>query len=324
MPSIILTADDYGANDFIDNGIIKAIQDGVVNSVAAFVTFPDSQARIQRLINIKNQQAALGNTIGIGLHFSLTAGWPIIRQKNTLTNPHSNDFIFRNASNYPFNKVSKTEIKNELQAQVDTLAAWVGGVYNIDHVSNHHGVTYIDTSIFNAYADQISNNHIPIRSPLNWSRSRLKYMDFDPFIPSFPLAMQGVKLRWMEKVFETGRKKISRRVEYAQGRGIRFPYCVADTFYGQPFVENIDYLISQLQSTELAEQDNQCVEIMFHLGNYAASPFQPDPDENSETHGIDPSYYSNRKLELNAIRKYNWTMALPEINVQKITYRELT
>ena len=50
MGSLILTADDYGACDFIDNGIIQALEQGKINTVTAFVTHPESKQRLDKLL----------------------------------------------------------------------------------------------------------------------------------------------------------------------------------------------------------------------------------------------------------------------------------
>lgn len=316
MAQVILTADDYGANDFIDKGIERGIQEGIINSVAAFVTHKDSRQRIDKLAALQTAEAQKGNHFAIGLHFSVTSGSPVSGKRSTLTYPETNDVTFRDAYNYPFRKIFEDDLAEELQLQIDTLAGWLGGVHKIDHVSNHHGVTYVEDDLFEPYADVIRKNDIPMRSPLNWSKSKLKYMDFDPLVPLFPLARVGVKLRWIEKIFEAGLlKRITRREGYARDIGVQFPYCVADTFYGQPFIENIDYLVAQLSGQE------DTVEMMFHLGHYLKSPRDFVPEEQEETDGVDNAYYPNRKRELNAIRKYNWAECFEELDIKKVTYR---
>lgn len=320
---IILTADDYGANDFIDEAIIKGITERKINSVAVFVTYPDSELRVKRLRELQQVEAAKGNPFGIGLHFSITAGWAVTGRQTSLSYPNGSNGLFRDAYDYPFRFVSKLEMQDELNAQILLLKKWLGVVDLIDHVSNHHGVTYIDTDLFHSYAQVIESYRIPIRSPLNWSQSGLKYKDFDPFIPSFPLARQGMKLRWMDKISDALPKSIHARLDYAKQLKLKFPYCVNDTFYGQPFYENLDYLLLQYNKASFDGEENVCAEMMFHLGNYDKSPYSSMESEHINTDGIDGAYYSNRKLELRTIRVYDLDSALQELGINRITYRQL-
>jgi predicted glycoside hydrolase/deacetylase ChbG (UPF0249 family) len=319
MKKIILTADDYGANDFIDKGIIDGIKSGIINSVAAFVTFKDSKERIEKLIALKKSEALKGNLIGIGLHFSITAGWPIIKKHNTLSYPNINDIIFRDATNYPFERIKEKEIQAELSAQIELLASWLGGIHEIDHVSNHHGVTYLDTSIFRAYSSTIKNNYqIPIRSPLAWSKSDIRFWDYDTKL-SIPLGRQGIELGWTLQLFETFQKNIKKRIKHAEQLALKFPYCFNDSFYGQPYVENINFLLEQFAENKTAAS----VEFMFHLGYYEKSPHKESPHEKEEIVGINSKYFSFRKLELAAIKSYNWNVRLQEMEIEKIVFRSL-
>lgn len=73
----LLTADDYGTIDYIDQGIINVIRAGKINSVACFETrferngemeFPE---RIQKLSDLKKADFEFS----IGLHFFISAGF---------------------------------------------------------------------------------------------------------------------------------------------------------------------------------------------------------------------------------------------------------
>lgn len=73
----ILTADDYGAIDYIDRGIMKAIRAGKINSAACFATRFERNGemelpeRIQKLSDLKKE----GFEFSIGLHFCISAGF---------------------------------------------------------------------------------------------------------------------------------------------------------------------------------------------------------------------------------------------------------
>ena len=147
MASLILTADDYGACDFIDNGIIRALRDRKINTVTAFVTHPDSESRMASLIVLREElkQQHGYYTFNIGLHFSLTSGTALTGRSSLTDNEAGDDnkFEFHEAKNYPFRKVKHEHLQYELTAQLNLLESWLGNI-PIDHVTNHHGVCYLD------------------------------------------------------------------------------------------------------------------------------------------------------------------------------------
>ena len=325
MGSIILTADDYGACDFIDNGIIRALRDGKINTVTAFVTHPDSKTRMESLITLREelkQQNGGTYTFNIGLHFSLTSGTALTGESSLTIDEAGDDkkFEFKEAKNYPFRKIKLEDLQYELTAQLNLLDTWLGKT-PIDHVSNHHGICYLDVDFFEEYIKTISlfkndalKNKLPIRSPWSWLKSDMKvWKKGKLFVPT---VKQGLELGLWTKIADLTNRQLKLREKEAYELAINFPHVLADTFYGQPFGENLDALFSELGKKDYS------AEFMFHLGHPGRSVInlQKTIDDLIMPHGIDRSYFLNRTKELDVLSGTDIDNKINQNNLTKIFF----
>ena len=120
---IIINADDYGMHKDINDGIIKAYNDGVLTSTTVMMNYCD-ESELLRL-----RKEAKG--IGIGIHFTLTQGFPLT------------DVSFKRIDG-KFDRVKlyngefcDQEIKNELRSQLNKMFAF--GVIPT-HIDSHHHI----------------------------------------------------------------------------------------------------------------------------------------------------------------------------------------
>jgi len=317
---IILTADDYGAIDFIDTGILNALSDRNINCVSAFVCFYDSKKRMETLVQKQNEVKA-DHKVGIGLHFSLTTGEPITRSDATGLVSHNGRFL--SPRKYPFKRVTKAigQFEAELRAQIELLGRWLGGVENIDHISNHHGVVYVDDDLFKVYARVVAEYKIPMRSPLVWSKAKLPFINAYPILtppgmrPFNPLTRYGIReLQWVWEVFEAVNYR--RRVRIAEQLSIPTPFCNNDCIYGLAFKENIERMLDQYVDRDMA------TEFMFHLGE-ADLPEGHHYDKISAPEGIDNRYFPTRKEESDLLRNMPLKDVLKARSIDPIVYRDL-
>lgn len=325
MSSIILTADDYGACDFIDNGIIRALRDKKINTVTAFVTHPDSKSRMETLIALREelkQQNGGQYTFNIGLHFSLTSG-TALTGKSSLTVNEAGDgkFELHEAKNYPFRKVKHEDLQYELTAQLNLLQEWLGTT-PIDHVTNHHGVCYLDLGFFEEYIKTISlykpekyKNQLPIRSPMSWLKSDMKTWKNGKVL--LPTIKQGLNLGFWKKAGDVTNRKLKIRLEHAYRLEISYPDFLADTIYGLPFGENISFLVEQLGPK------NYSAEFMFHLGHpgRTVTDLQKTIDDLIMPHGIDRGYFLNRTKELDVLCGTDLDQLFKTHEVERIFYQ---
>ncbi len=315
----ILTADDYGACDFIDNGIIKAIKAGKINSVACFaVPFgkeDDLAQRITRLVELKKDF-----NFSIGLHFSLTAGRSnmasTFENGNSLTeyDKYEDRHYMMNAYNYHFWKVQEQELEEELQSQIERLQACLGADIQIDSISNHHGIVYMSTRLFRPYAAVAQKNNIPLRSPRIWRKAGLPFRNWDRW-PYNPMIRQGLRLRLLDQALDANDE--DDRLRLADEFGITYPTCLVDEIYGQAYPANIKALFESFNLGVFS------AEFMFHLGdpeyreNKGLGPSEAFKLE--EPWGIDAGYFSGREKELDLLMNYT----LPLAPLQKASFREL-
>lgn len=327
MSSLILTADDYGACDFIDNGIIRALRDKKINTVTAFVTHPDSKPRMESLLTLREelkQQNGGIYTFNIGLHFSLTSGTSLTGA-SSLTDEEAGDdgkFEFHEAKNYPFKKIKHEHLQNELSAQLNLLDEWLGDA-PIDHVTNHHGVCYLDLGFFEEYIKSINlfksnklKTKLPIRSPMSWLKSDMKTWKNGKVL--IPTIKQGIELGFWKKVGDVTNKKLRIREEHAFALEINYPIFLADTIYGLPYEENIKFLLEQLAPKDYS------VEFMFHLGHPGreVQDMRKTIDDLIMPHGIDRGYFLNRTEELKALSSLPLDALLKQHEIEKIFYAE--
>jgi predicted glycoside hydrolase/deacetylase ChbG (UPF0249 family) len=327
MASLILTADDYGACDFIDNGIIRALRAGKINTVTAFVTHPDSKERMATLVALREELKQQNNgkyTFNIGLHFSLTSG-TALTGLSTLTDDEADDdgkYEFHEAKNYPFRKIKHEHLQYELRAQLNLLEEWLGQI-PLDHVTNHHGVCYLDLGFFEEYIKTISlfkpekyNHQLPIRSPMSWLKSDMRTWHNGKVL--IPTIKQGLELGFWKKAGDVTNKKLRIRLEDAYRLEINYPDFLADTIYGLPFGENISFLLNELAPK------NYSAEFMFHLGHpgQTVSDLQKTINGLIMPHGIDRGYFLNRTKELDVLTGTNIDALLTQHEIQKIFYAE--
>lgn len=339
MGKIIITADDYGACDFIDNGIIRALRGGHINTVSAFVTHSDSVQRLKSLLQLREELFAEKQfQFNIGLHFSLTSGFSLQHKKSTLTEAaprEDGNYYFLSEKKYPFKYVSDNDMKNELIAQLQSLESTLGDVH-IDHVSVHCGIPYLDARLFPVYVDTIRSyvpktptpsGTLPVRSPGSWFRGKgIPNCCYHPenggiiLIPG--LAAQGIGFGYWKKIKQTTGKKLIAKKEDVVKAGLRTPDYLVDVIYNQACAPGINCVVNAIKGADIS------AELMLHLG------YQDGLDDLEElefeqavntVHGIDKIYFEKRmREELATIEEINLaqaTTAHPDI--QRIFYSDL-
>ncbi|WP_027420421.1 ChbG/HpnK family deacetylase [Crocinitomix catalasitica] len=297
-PKIILNADDFGAMDGIDQGIIAGIKAGVVNSVSTFVNFPDSYQRIANLLS--NEE--IKGKFKLGLHLSITSGYgdnPELYE--TLMVANSNKFATKRDVNLKI--VDLNELKICLQEQIDKLANWLGGYQFIDHINMHHNLWNLHPDFFNVQLElrqELMTNkfNIPTRSPFSWSKSGLKYYKYDGarLLPAVKEGLETLsdfltpwtgKASTMLKIFRnTGPDNASfQRDAYAK-IGIKHAFCFVDQYYGQPFKKNLERILEH-------HKEGEVIEFMLHLF------LRGHKLENKN--GININYLETRMIELETL-----------------------
>jgi len=346
---IILTADDYGCSDFIDNGVEDAVLDGKINSVACFVSHADSKERIRELLSMKKilqEQNKPTAGFGIGLHFSMTSGKALTGQ-SSLTDPNDkNSTYFREAFGYDFSDINPQDLQLELIAQLDKMREIMDGE-PIDHLSHHHGFVYMHEPLYNIYVDTLKDYNrkhgldIPMRSPVAWFRrfnagpadnqdTKSCHHCFDNLDKKLitPAAIEGIKLMMWKKYFQTTYGVMRKRKRVTDDKEIRTPELLCDIIYGQASKDNPDGIRETLKKIfHIYSKDD-----LLTCGGYAESGFSAEMmfhvgkgelDKADVPHGINEGYFKGRLEELDALKTFDLEAALKHTNTTKSIYADI-
>lgn len=160
MDRLIFTADDYGACDGIDLGVLDAVGAGRINSVACFANGPNAVHRI-RVLN----QARSGKQVDLGCHLTLTSGRPLTDAVDWMRHPKTGEFRSYIRHNRLRNEErrEKEGIKTELAAQIKALTDFGA---EVRHLSSHHNILCWWRPHWDAFTEIARDFNIPIRSPL--------------------------------------------------------------------------------------------------------------------------------------------------------------
>jgi len=175
--TIIFTADDYGAYKEIDDGVLEAIDNGWLNSVAMLANGPNLSTSAA---NIKKRQDA--GKVDIGCHFTINSGYAKSERMK------ENKFFTSNGHFQPYFRMNFWEItrpknlkdnllalKDELKAQIDAL---VSKGLTVKHLSSHFNTLLFYKEFFQAQCEVLAEpkyQHIKIRS-MNVKPKHAKYV----------------------------------------------------------------------------------------------------------------------------------------------------
>lgn len=189
MKKVIFTADDYGAIPEIDEGIREAVRAGRINSVAVFANGRDDhwQDSIAQLIEAGDEARIAAppgtrHTLEIGLHLTLTSGWPIVghdalreQRRRRCDRGDEGACQFHHVNDFNFG-VERDIVYEELQAQYCKLATTLSALqvdrphdaprYEIMHLSSHYNILNLNLNQFEAFVDLARITATPIRSPI--------------------------------------------------------------------------------------------------------------------------------------------------------------
>ncbi|MFK8039040.1 MAG: ChbG/HpnK family deacetylase [Crocinitomicaceae bacterium] len=135
-PTLIFTADDFGAYKEIDDGIISALDKGWLNSVAMLANGHDMDTSVRKIMPYQKAKK-----VDIGLHFTFNSGRALSKamQKNPNFTHHGH---FRPYFNMNIERIlrksrvekNKADLKTEIIAQIEFLEN--KGI-EVKHLSSH-------------------------------------------------------------------------------------------------------------------------------------------------------------------------------------------
>ena len=131
VPTLVINADDFGLSEGINRGILEAFHAGALRSASMMVTMPAFGDAVCRA-------KATGPALGIGLHFTLTAGRPLTRALS-LVDRDTGDFVGPSTVLVRAftGRIRHNEVEDECAAQI--ARAREAGI-ELTHLDGHHHV----------------------------------------------------------------------------------------------------------------------------------------------------------------------------------------
>lgn len=244
-PKLIITADDFGASQIIDRGIINAIQEGLITSVACFANV--DRAGFDR---IKKLNENFGNQIDIGLHFNISSGPPLTNFPKVLSRKKDGRKLFKRLLNLNVSHQLLPKVKEELEAQVNRFE---NARIPIRHFSDHYGmISMFDKELCKCMLDVISGYnkkngvHSPVRLPMLWSTNST-----NPVLSKSKMKSNGrlgnFVRKWIldvedEKFFQLFKPQLKQRVKQFEDSKIHFADYSVDQFFDATITDTVAFL----------------------------------------------------------------------------------
>jgi chitin disaccharide deacetylase len=152
---LIVNADDLGMSEGINRGILEAHVEGIVTSTTAMMTASAATAGIK----LVQQQAP---ALGLGLHFNLTYGRPLLKAKEVPSLVRSDGSFVSATRGLSFQHHWRShDIKAELKAQFERFTNVAGCLP--DHLDSHHLIDSLSAECREAMLDLADTYNLPVR-----------------------------------------------------------------------------------------------------------------------------------------------------------------
>lgn len=314
MKHLIVTADDFGVFPAINEGVIEAVKENKVNSVAAFANykgevlpgapagtrFEDALTNLRWLINETEEQNP-----DIGCHLTVTSGKPLTGNKMDFAcDRNGNFYSFGNFKNFK----EKSQLKNlydELCAQIEELKSVPG--CKVKHLTNHHNSLTLFPHHFEVYVNVAAKFKLPMRSAdvrPKGKQSLYVYILDRLLTGDIPKSEREEMNAFQTKIAEEFRKNHF---------GVKAPDYLESSHYGPPGVVPAARLLShplvhkkhkQLDSffNDFRKSGEKSVELLLHIAK--PSGITVERSRHLDYSGVDRSYFDGRAIELKSILNY--------------------
>jgi predicted glycoside hydrolase/deacetylase ChbG (UPF0249 family) len=299
---IIITADDYGVCENVNEGIRLAARLGCISNISAFTNFGNSLEGLKAI-------SAECPGLGIGVHLNLNTGKPVSYAARipTLVNELGHfydigEFILH------LPEISADEVYTEIRAQISVLTD--SGI-KLDHISDHFGVLSFHPPFYELRNRLALECGVPVRSPVTASRKFPAVYKNDGGMKlvrrlarklAFRSPLMAVQLKKQFNIEEMERKSGE-----LNALGIPHPDLMIDCFYGDPTPANLLRILENLPPGTS--------EILVHLGNYNRQKEYPP--------GLCTVYLKNRECELMTITSPYLDEYLSNLKIKKVTYSDI-
>lgn len=316
MAKTMFNADDFGFCDQVDNGVIKAINQGLINSVAAFSNGTNGLERLKKL-------APLQDKADIGCHITITSGKPLTDTKyfsRTLNGtPYFRTFTeLERPKDTAGQNAAKTELKNEINAQIDLMER--AGI-NVKHLSSHHNSLIFFPEYFEASVEIARERGIKMRSTSIIPKGKNNL--YIAQLAARSLGNLGVKNA--VELFTFMRNIDEWKEGYNQPIPA-MPDAIDGSHYGPLGMDNIKTKgefnrelkrkVKALKENLAALPSDAVMEYCIHLTDPDGLSSYTFTDENHPDYypGVDWKYFDSRKVEFASLAQLKADGAFPELS----------
>ena len=300
---VILTADDFGASENINEGIEFALSREAITAVSALMNFPSSHEDLREM-------ADRFPRTGIGVHLNLTTGAPVLdpRRVPSLVDAQGN-FLAVDVLLSRIRAVSLVELELELRAQIHALE---GLGIRVDHLSDHNGMLSMYPPFFEVFTRLAREYGLPVRSPLTAS------VKYPRLFPDAGTVKKGKDMAWrvvgrnpfgaLGLLPYTNVASLEERAERLDELGIPHPEILIDCLYGNPTPSTAVHVLRNLPA--------RVSEIVVHLGTSRRSGAYPS--------GLDLDYFDKREQELAVVTSEYLREYAKSLNIRAIGFGEIS
>ena len=299
---LIVTADDFGASENINEGIVIAAEKQLITTISALTNFKES---LPLLKNISKNHP----DIGIGSHLNITTGKPVlsVQEVPSLVNDKGN-FYTVDELLPKLASIAMVDLKKELRAQIMAL---VNTDIQVDHLSDQNGILSFYGPFFDIVTELALEFNVPVRTP---EIASIKYPDLFPNScmkengrkKAMKLAIQN-PLKAFHLLKYARIQEIEKKVQILEGLGIPHPDLLIEYFWGNPTTANLNHILEHLPEGTS--------ELVLHLGT--------DTRQENYPSGLDQEYFKNREKELATITNTNLNKYCNTLNIRTIGYDTL-
>lgn len=298
MKKLIVTADDFGASQNINEGIIEGVENGIVTTISAMTNFHEPLSMLPPLRK--------KNNVNVGVHLNITTGKGLTTNSKSTLCDNSGCFFSISEILPKLKQINISELETELTSQIEILEK-----YNIspEHLTNQHGILSLYPPFFSVVVKLAKKYNLPVRSPITTST------DFSSFYPDSETRKFATKLflnhikKYPLTVPHLAKNILKKRKfpEILKKNNIKTPDIFIDYLWGKPSEEKLIYILENLQEG--------ISEMTVHLGN----SFR----EKSYPKGLDTEYFYNREIELKLVTSSKIKNKISELGIKLANFESL-
>lgn len=320
---LVLTADDFGVDESINQGIINLAKADIIDSVEVLANYGENgQLSIQNTLILLDEIAASNPDLELGVHLTITSGKPIEETPGLSSILCKGHFISAKKTN---SDADPQAIYEELKKQVEVLKSNPRIWSKVTHLTNHHDALWFFPKYTEMYVKVANEYNLPIRNPQvfpTWN-ALLYYKYLGPRKASKGDKEQSRSAYELRQVGKFALSELNyRSTNYLDSSHYSLWRTILDSnpYIPEEFIERrqvaLREIFQRIQTISSEQQSPQVVEALFHVrfGGMNNSKVKLRKKERVEKgidafdefdlpnyNGISTTYFDGRSVEYNSL-----------------------